>query len=176
METRHAHADPTRCSNEIHHRHHLFPNPSRSHRKRKKPAKTKDRKENFLWKDDNVYYLCNKWQEEPVLYDIKNKYYYDKTKRGLAVDRIWDGMSAMEFNPLSSKENIVEKMNGLRTYYNSQRQKVESSQESGTDTESVYKVKWQFYSSLHFLKDNVTPRRTLSNMDGDEENPPKYRE
>ena len=85
--------------------------------KKKKTAKTKDGKENFLWKDDNVYYLCNKWQE-PVLYDIKNKYYYDKTKRGLAVDRIWDGMSAMEFNPLPSKENIVEQLNGLRTYYN----------------------------------------------------------
>ena len=74
------------------------------------------------------------------LYDIKNKYYYDKTKRGLAVDRIWDDMFAMEFNPLPSKENIVEQMNGLRTYYNAQRQKVESSKESGTDTESVYKV------------------------------------
>ena len=43
---------------------------------------------------------------------------YDKRKQGLPVDRIWDGMSAMEFNPLPLKENIAEKMNGLRTYYN----------------------------------------------------------
>ena len=55
--------------------------------------------------------------------------------------RIWDGMSAMKSNPLPSKENIVEKMKGLRSYYNAQQQKLESSKESGIDTESGYKVK-----------------------------------
>ena len=60
-------------------------------------------------------------------------------------------------------------MNGLRTYYNVQKRKVESSENSGTGTDTVHKPKWQFFETLEFLRDNVTPRRTYSNIDeGDE--------
>ena len=56
-------------------------------------------------------------------------------------------------------------MNGLRTYYNVQKRKVESSENSGTGTDTVHKPKWQFFETLEFLRDNVTPRRTYSNID-----------
>ena len=99
-----------------------------------------------------------------MLYNVKNEYYYDKGKRGLALDRIQENMSFSEFSPLPTKENILEKMNGLRTYYNAQRRKVAITMGSGTSTDSVHKVKWQFYDSLDFLRDQVTPRRTLCNI------------
>ena len=91
------------------------------------------------------------------------------------MERIWDGISIMEFQPLPTKEQIVEKMNGLRTYFNVQRNKMESSKESGTSTDAVYKSKWQFYESLLFLQDMVTPRRTFSNMDDDDVNAVPFR-
>ena len=55
-----------------------------------------------------------------MLYNVKNEYYYDKGKRGLPLERIQEKMSFSEFSPLPTKENILEKMNGLRTYYNAQ--------------------------------------------------------
>ena len=99
-----------------------------------------------------------------MLYNVKNEYYYDKGKRGLALERIQEKMSFSEFSPLPTKENILKKMNGLRTYYNAQRSKVAITMESGTSTDSVHKVKWQFYDRLDFLRDQVTPRRTLCNI------------
>ena len=75
----------------------------------------------------------------------------------------------MEFQPVPTKDQILEKMNGLRTYFNVQRNKVVSSKQSDTTTDAVYKPKWQFYESLSFLQDMVTPRRTYSNLDDDEE-------
>ena len=122
-----------------------------------------------------VYHLINKWQEEPVLYNIKNPEYHDKAKRNLALERIWDGISIMEFQTFPTKEQILEKMNGLRTYFNVQRNKMESSKESGTSTDAVYKPKWQFYDSLLFLQDMVAPRRTFSNMDDDDVNTIPFR-
>ena len=74
-----------------------------------------------------VYFIIDKWQDEPVLYNVKDTHYHDKNKRSLALERIWDAMSAMEFFPMPSKEQIHEKMNGLRTYFNVQRNKVEKS-------------------------------------------------
>ena len=134
------------------------------------PKKKKKEKYIFNWRDDVVYYLINKWQEEPVLYNVKNPEYHDMTKRNLALERIWDGISIMEFQPLPTKEQNLEKMNGLRTDFNVQRNKMESSKESGTSTDAVYTPKWQFYDSLLFLQDMVTPRRTFSNMDDDDVN------
>ena len=63
------------------------------------PKKKKKKKEKniFNWRDDVVYYLINKWQEEPGLYNVKNPEYHDKTKRNLTLERIWDGISIMEF-------------------------------------------------------------------------------
>ena len=59
-------------------------------------------------------------------------------------------------------------MNGLRTYYNTQHNKVLSNKSSGNGTDSVYKVRWQFYDSLDFPQEMVTPRRTFSNMEEDD--------
>ena len=109
--------------------------------------------------------MINKWQNEPLLYNVNSPNYHDKTKRLLAVERIWDGMSLMEYNPMPTKEQILDKMGGLRTYFNVQRNKVESSKQTGSSTDTVYKPKWQFYECLQFLMDMVTLRRTTSNLD-----------
>jgi hypothetical protein len=79
---------------------------------KKNRGKGKGAKENFVWKDDLVNYFINKWQEEPCLYNVKHAHYHDKMKRGLAIERIRENMSMMEFSPLPSKEQILDKMNG----------------------------------------------------------------
>ena len=52
---------------------------------------------------------------------------------------------------------------------------MESSKESDTSIDAVYKPKWQFYESLLFLQDMVTPRCTFSNMDDDDVNTIPFR-
>ena len=53
-------------------------------------SKDKKKKDNFIWKDDLVYYLINLWQNEPILYNAKNT---DKHKRNMALGHILDGLS-----------------------------------------------------------------------------------
>ena len=132
------------------------------------PKKNKKEKDIFNWRDDVVYYLINKWQEEPVLYNVKNPEYHDKSKRNLALEWIWDGISIMEFQPLPTKEQILEKMNGLRTYFNVQRNKMARRPMLCTNLSGNF-------MSLLFLQVMVTPRRTFSNMDDDNVNTIPFR-
>ena len=55
------------------------------------PPKKRGRKEKippFTWKDELVFLLIDRWQEEAVLYNVKDKDYHDKNKRNNALQRI----------------------------------------------------------------------------------------
>lgn len=43
--------------------------------------------------------------------------------------------------------------------------KERGSKTSGKGTKDVYVSKWPFFTSLHFLRDNITPRKTSSNLE-----------
>lgn len=60
---------------------------------------------------------------------------------------------------------MQKKMGCLRTYYGKEFGKEKASKISGTATKNVYVSKWPFFTSLHFLRDNITPRRTSSSME-----------
>ena len=60
---------------------------------------------------------------------------------------------------------IEEKLSKLRNYYGAERRKEENSKVSGSGTDSVYTSSWQFYASLHFFKDNLTPCTTVNNIE-----------
>ena len=119
----------------------------------------------FVWKDDLVYFLIDRWSEEPCLYNVKDPLYHDKNKRNLTFERLLTTLEDSEYNPVPSKKDVLDKINTLRSYYNTQRKKVKKSEESGTSSDKVYKPRWQFFDRLSFLCDNVTPRRTFSNLD-----------
>lgn len=55
-------------------------------------------------------------------------------------------------------------MKNLRTYYSKELGKVKDSQKSGAGTDDLYKSKWPFFNRLEFLRDQVIPRRTTSNL------------
>ena len=38
---------------------------------------------------------------------------------------------------------------------------------SGSGTDSLYVSSWRFYESFNFLKDTLTPRATVSNINGE---------
>ena len=55
----------------------------------------------------------------------------------------------------------------MRNYYGAERRKEENSKVSGSGTDSFYVSSLRFYESFHFLKDTLTPRATVSNIDGE---------
>jgi len=66
-----------------------------------------------------------------------------------------------------TSEDLQKKLSALRTYYGKEIGKERSSRTSGKGTKEVYLSKWPFFASLHFLRDNITPRKTSSNLDTD---------
>lgn len=56
-------------------------------------------------------------------------------------------------------------MGSLRTYFGKEVGKERNSKITGTGRKEVYTSKWPFFKSLQFLRDNITPRKTTSNMD-----------
>ena len=66
-----------------------------------------------------------------------------------------------------TSDDLQKKLSALRTYYGKEIGKERSSRTSGKGTKEVYVSKWPFFASLHFLRDNITPRKTSSNLDTD---------
>ena len=64
-----------------------------------------------------------------------------------------------------TSEELQKILSALCTYYGKEIGKERSSRTSGKGTKEVYLSKWPFFASLHFLRDNITPRKTLSNLD-----------
>lgn len=60
--------------------------------------------------------------------------------------------------------DLSKKMNSLRTYYGREVGKEKASRTSGKGTNDVYNSRWPFFNSLHFLRDNITPRKTISTI------------
>lgn len=56
----------------------------------------------------------------------------------------------------------------MRTYYGKEIGKERSSKTSGAGTKVVNLSKWPYFTALHFLRDNITPRKTASTLDGEE--------
>ena len=75
-------------------------------------------------------------------------------------------MKEENFDEINAKQ-VQEKLTKLRNYYGAERRKEEKSKVSGSGTDSLYVSSWRFYESLHFLKDTLTPRATVSNIDGE---------
>ena len=63
------------------------------------------------------------------------------------------------------QDELVKKLGSLHTYYGKEVGKERNSRVSGTGRKDVYTSKWPFFNSLHFLKDNITPQKTTSNID-----------
>ena len=62
-------------------------------------------------------------------------------------------------------DELSKKMTGLRTYYGKELGKARATKTSGAGTKDVYTSRWSFFNSLHFLRDNITSRKTSSTMD-----------
>ena len=91
---------------------------------KKRGRKAKEKEAAFPWKDELVFLLIDKWQTEAVLYNVNDKDYHDKNKRNGALKRITSAISESGTNLSPSADQILDKMNTLRTYYNTLRHKV----------------------------------------------------
>ena len=91
---------------------------------------------------------------------------FQQNSRANAIDKIIEGLKEENFDEINAKQ-LKEKLTKLCNCYGAQRRREENSKVSGSETDFLYVLSWRFYKSLHFLKDTLTPRATVSNIDGE---------
>lgn len=134
--------------------------PSSAHgKKRGRPIKKGDKE----WQDEEVDILIECWRKHDCLFNSKHKLYMNKNARAKAIERIIEALK--KENIEVTNKQVQDKLTKLRNYYGAERRKEESSKVSGSSTDSLYTSSWRFYTNLHFLKDNLTPRPTTNNIE-----------
>ena len=88
-----------------------------------------------------------------------------KEARRNAIKKIIDEIKERGIFPSPSFDDVFRKINALRTYFVAEKNKMEQSKTSGARSSGIYKSRWQFYESLLFLANFVTPRNTHSNLE-----------
>ena len=86
-----------------------------------------------------------------------------KNARAKAIDKIIETLKKVNIE--ATTKQVQDKLSKLRNYYGAERRKEDSSKVSGSGSDSVYTSSWRFYASPHFLKDNLTPRTTVNNIE-----------
>ena len=115
------------------------------------------------WADKEVEALIELWGNKEVLFNVQHSLYFNKNERRKALQHIQNDLSDQGIN--YEVQEIYDKMSKLRTYYGSQLRLTTTTQtKSGSGTEEVFVSKWKFFNSLIFLKDNLQPRKTKSNL------------
>ena len=130
--------------------------------KSKKPGRKTDRQriecgQRREWTDSEILQLIQHWRENDILYNTNHPLYYVQTERKLAMDNICTELQI-------SVKDVNDKMHSLRTYYCSQRQRLETLHAEHGETAQL--PRWNFYDQMSFLYESVTNRAVKSSMSG----------
>ena len=63
-----------------------------------------------------------------------------------------------------SEKDVLAKISSLRTYYSKQLRKVQNGIKSGAGRNDIYNSTWAHFNSVAFLRDMVTPRKSVTSM------------
>ncbi|KAJ2941436.1 hypothetical protein O0L34_g3651 [Tuta absoluta] len=119
------------------------------------------------WDNESVIKLIEAYKKKEVLWDPKNKNYFNRLLKADA----WDELEAELERPL---EQIKKKMEYLLAALRREKQKMIKSKTTGQGTNDVYRSSWFAYPHMLFPLDRNKPRNRLNTEsstedDGDEE-------
>lgn len=103
---------------------------------------------------------------EPCLWLVKSKDYHDRNKRAAAYMKLTEKLKEIE--PNATKDDVLKKINSLRSNVRKEKKKYKESLKSGASTEDIYKPTLWYYDLFDFLGDEDTPRKSLSNVVDDQ--------
>ncbi|KAL4702735.1 hypothetical protein ACJJTC_001480 [Scirpophaga incertulas] len=107
------------------------------------------------------------YKSEPCIWRVKDKAYHDRNKRAAAYEKLLTKLRELETN--ATKEDVVKKINALRSNVRREKRKIDESTKSGASADEIYKPSLWYYDMFEFLGDQDTPRPSQSNIvDADE--------
>ena len=107
------------------------------------------------------------YENFPCLYSVSSEDYYNKTKRTLALQSITNEYNKRNLTTLTPK-CIKEKIDGLRTQYLGEVNKIKKSKVSGAGVDEIYKPKLWCFDMLQFISKGVPITKGESTLDSGE--------
>jgi hypothetical protein len=93
--------------------------------------------------------IIEDYENHPELYNVQHTFYKNKTKRQECLKRITNIVN--EFCGISTTDENVKKINGLRTQFLNEISKEKKSETSGKGRSQLYKSNWWCFELLNFL-------------------------
>ncbi|XP_066538307.1 uncharacterized protein [Hoplias malabaricus] len=115
------------------------------------------------WTVEKEIRLIDFMQAHRVLWDPREENYYRRREREAALDQLALLLGHDERGSNFSCTDIKEKIHSLRTAYNREVKKVESSILSGAE-DAGYVPRWVHFSRMQFLRDVIKTRTTQDRM------------
>ena len=132
-------------------------------KKKRGEPRQKGESGNKEWEDDEIFVLIDAWSGIEQLFHCKHPKYHLRDENMKSLENI---KGFLHENGIEvTVKQITDKIHSLRNYYSAERRKEEAaSKKSGSGQDDLYTSKWLFFQPLSFLRNNVIPRVTETNL------------
>ena len=97
----------------------------------------------------------------PALWDVKNKDYTNRVKKVEHYDVLLE--KYREQHPDATKEQVMKKINSLRTNFRRELKRIRDAEKSGAGAEDVESTLW-YFDEMRFLANQETHAASISTM------------
>lgn len=101
------------------------------------------------------------YRNHTCLWKIKSREYSDKIKKDAAYKILVEKLR--EINESVTKDDVVKKINSMRSSFRKEYKKVWASHHSGAGADEIYTPNLWYFGLLMFLKDQEMPRGSVGN-------------
>ncbi|KAM4013343.1 uncharacterized protein ACNLHF_006454 isoform 1-T1 [Anomaloglossus baeobatrachus] len=113
-------------------------------------------------KQEFIREVIEMYQSLPCLWKIKSVDYSNRYKKKQAYEQLIELFQRHNPTETITTEIVRKKIQGLRTVYKKELNKVEKASKSGAGTEELYVPKLWYYDLLAFIRDQEVPRTITS--------------
>ncbi|KAM4021876.1 uncharacterized protein ACNLHF_027196 [Anomaloglossus baeobatrachus] len=122
-------------------------------------------------KEEFVRELLDLYKSLPCLWKIKSAEYSDRIKKQAAYAQLMELFKKHSGGEAVDAKLVKKKIQGLRTVYKKEVNKVDKSKKSGAGTDQVYVSPLWYFNLLEFTRDQELPRRMESSYQPNQDPP-----
>ncbi|XP_064078391.1 uncharacterized protein LOC135195826 isoform X1 [Macrobrachium nipponense] len=117
----------------------------------------------YYWDRTQTLMLIELYRQNPCLWNAKSDVYKDRNTRAVAINGITAKLQGSGSHV--SAVEVKRKIEIIRSQYRRELRKLEKSKKLGAEADDTYTPALWFFDELCFLKDGVSMRELMSNMD-----------
>jgi hypothetical protein len=103
----------------------------------------------------------------PAVWKVKSELYKNRNLKSEGYEAMVTKLKEIDSN--ANRETVKKRINGLRTNYRRELNKIKESKKSGAGTDDIYIPTLWYFKDIDFLRDQETATEGTSTMDSDDE-------